>query len=105
MRVKETGAFGYWWKRFCVLCGTKLHIFSSSHPKGKPSSVIDLTGGKVMEQADKKHLYCIQVASDKKTIWLSFESRYQQSIWLKRAAKVSGRICSVGMEGAVYGGL
>lgn len=72
-----------------MLCGTKLHIFSSAQPKGKPSVVLDLTGGKVMEQADKKHLYCIQVSTEKRSICLSFESRYQQSVWLKRAAKVS----------------
>lgn len=72
-----------------MLCGTKLYVFSSSQPKGKPISVFDLTGGKVMEASDKKHLYCIAVSSSKKTIWISFESRFQQSVWLKRAAKVS----------------
>lgn len=78
-----------------MLCGTKLYIFSSAQSKGKPSSVFDLTGGRVREQADKKHFYCIEVSNEKKSIWLSFDSRYQQSIWLKRAAKVSYKVYSL----------
>jgi PH domain/leucine-rich repeat-containing protein phosphatase len=88
VKVKEFGAFSFWSKRFCVLCGCQLHIFSSSKPKGKPSLTIDLAGSNVMEYETKKHLYCLQITTIKKTIYLSFESRYEQSIWLKRAAKV-----------------
>ena len=67
----------------------QLHIFSSSTPKGKPSLSLDLAGGNVTEYETKKHMYCVQIVSSKKTVFLSFDSRYDQSVWLKRAAKVS----------------
>ena len=88
IKVKEIGTFGFWSKRFCVLCGSQLHIFSSSQPKGKPSLTLDLAGGKITEQENKKHFYCLQIVTAKKTVLLSFDSRYDQSVWLKRAAKV-----------------
>lgn len=88
LKVKEMGPFGYWSKRFCVLCGARLHIFSSSHPKGKPNTTLNLPGGEIKEVEHKKYLYCVQVVTDKKTVLLSFDTRYDQSIWLKRAAKV-----------------
>ena len=88
IKVKELGFFGYWSKRFCVLCGTKLHIFSSSNPKGTPSTVLSLVGSRVSEHEDNKHFYCIQISAGKKTVLLLFATRFEQSVWLKRAAKV-----------------
>lgn len=79
----------FWSKRFCVLCGPKLYIFSSSKPKGKPSTILDLARGVITEQADKKHLYCVQVATTRKVVLLSFATRLDQSVWLKKAEKVS----------------
>ncbi|XP_019862356.1 PREDICTED: PH domain leucine-rich repeat-containing protein phosphatase 2-like, partial [Amphimedon queenslandica] len=88
VKFKESSPFSFWSKRFCVLCGCQLHVFSSSTPKGKPSLTLDLAGGNVIEYETKKHLYCVQIMSSKKTVFLSFDSRYDQSVWLKRAAKV-----------------
>ena len=89
VKFKESSPFSFWSKRFCVLCSCQLHVFSSSTPKGKPSLSLDLAGGNVTEYETKKHMYCVQIVSSKKTFFLSFDSRYDQSVWLKRAAKVS----------------
>ena len=89
VKYKELGPFGFWSKRFCVLCGPKLYVFSSSKPKGRPSTILDLVMGVITEQSEKKHLYCIQVATNRKIAILSFATRLDQSIWLKKAAKVS----------------
>ena len=89
VKFKESSPFSFWSKRFCVLCSCQLHVFSSSTPKGKPSLRLDLAGGNVTEYETKKHMYCVQIVSSKKTVFLSFDSRYDQSVWLKRAAKVS----------------
>ena len=89
VKFKESSPFSFWSKRLSVLCSCQLHVFSSSTPKGKPSLSLDLAGGNVTEYETKKHMYCVQIVSSKKTVFLSFDSRYDQSAWLKRAAKVS----------------
>lgn len=88
VKYKEIGPFGFWSKRFCVLCGPKLYVFSSSKPKGKPSTILDLARGVITQQVDKKHFYCVQVATTKKIVLLSFATRLDQSVWLKKAEKV-----------------
>lgn len=88
VKYKEVGPFGFWSKRFCVLCGPKLYVFSSSKPKGKPSTILDLARGVITQQVDKKHLFCVQVATTKKIVLLSFTTRLDQSVWLKKAEKV-----------------
>ena len=72
-RVQLTCIFKFkesslWSKRFCVLCSCQLHVFSSSTPKGKPSLSLDLAGGNVTEYETKKHMYCVQIVSSKKTV-------------------------------------
>ncbi|MCG8621953.1 MAG: PH domain-containing protein [Proteobacteria bacterium] len=79
---------GIWSKRFCVLCGARLFIFSSSRPKGKPFLVLDLIGGKMTEYKSKKSYYCVKVSASHKEILLAFDSRLEQSKWLESAAKV-----------------
>lgn len=89
LKVKEMNGFGVWCRRFCVLCGARLFIFSTSRPKGKPSLVLDLTGGKMVEHKTKKSYYCVKVCASRREVLLSFDSRLEQSRWLERAAKVS----------------
>jgi hypothetical protein len=88
LRVKETTGLSGWNKRFCVLCGARLFIFSTSRPKGKPALILDLTGGKMLEHKSKKSYYCVRVSASRREVLLSFDSRLEQSRWLERAAKV-----------------
>ena len=89
LKVKELNGLGVWSKRFCILCGSRMFIFATSRPKGKPTLVLDLTGGSIMEHKSKKHFYCLKITASRKDVLLSFESRLEQSKWLQRAAKVS----------------
>ena len=77
-----------WNKRFTVLCGSRMFIFSGSQPKGKPNLVLDLKGGRIDEHKSKKHFYCVQVTASHRVVRLAFESGLAQSKWLERAAKV-----------------
>lgn len=88
LKVKELNGLGVWSKRFCILCGSRMFIFATSRPKGKPTLVLDLTGGSIMEHQSKKHFYCLKITASRKDVLLSFESRLEQSKWLQRAAKV-----------------
>lgn len=88
LKVKELNGLSVWNKRFCVLCGSRMFIFATSRPKGKPTLVLDLTGGNITAHRIKKHFYCLKITASKKEILLSFESRLVQSKWLERAAKV-----------------
>lgn len=89
LRVREMNGLSVWNKRFCVLCGARLFIFPTSRPKGKPSLVLDLTGGKMAEYKHKKSYYCVKVSASRRDILLAFDTRLEQSKWLQRAAKVS----------------
>ena len=93
LKVKELNGFSVWNKRFCVLCGSRMFIFATSRPKGKPTLVLDLTGGNITAHRIKKHFYCLKVTASKKDILLSFDSRLEQSKWLQRAAKVRDANC------------
>lgn len=88
LKVKELNGLSVWNKRFCVLCGSRMFIFATSRPKGKPTLVLDLTGGNITAHRIKKHFYCLKITASKKEVLLSFESRLVQSKWLERAAKV-----------------
>ena len=88
LKVKEMNGLGVWSKRFCVLCGARLFIFPTSRPKGKPTLVLDLTGGKMTEHKSKKSYYCVKVAALRREVLLAFDTRLEQSKWLERAAKV-----------------
>ena len=89
LRVKELSTLGMWAKRFCVLCGAKMFIFGAARPKGKPTLVMDLTGGSITEYKSKKHYYCLKICASRKEVVVAFESRLEQSKWLERATKVS----------------
>lgn len=89
LKVKEMNGLGVWSKRFCVLCGARLFIFPTSRPKGKPSLVLDLTGGKMLVHKSKKSYYCVRVSASRRDVLLSFDSRLEQTEWLERATKVS----------------
>ena len=90
LKVKELNGLGVpmWNKRFTVLCGSRMFIFSGSQPKGKPNLVLDLKGGRIDEHKSKKHFYCVQVTASHHVVRLAFESGLEQSKWLERAAKV-----------------
>ncbi len=77
-----------WNKRFCVLCGSRMFIFATSHPKGKPTLVLDLRGGTIEENKSKKYLFCLKVATSRSILLLAFQTRLDQSTWLERAGKV-----------------
>ena len=93
LKVKELNGFSVWNKRFCVLCGSRMFVFATSRPKGKPTLVLDLTGGNITAHRIKKHFYCLKVTASKKDILLSFDSRLEHSKWLQRAAKVRDANC------------
>ena len=93
LKVREMNALSVWSKRFCVLCGARLFVFPSSRPKGKPSLVLDLTGGKMVEYKHKKSYYCVKVSASRRDVLLSFDTRLEQSKWLERAAKVCNSLC------------
>ena len=88
LRVKEMNGLGVWTKRFCVLCGSRLFIFPTSRPKGKPTLVLDLAGGRMTEYKSRKSYYCVKVMAARREVLLAFDSRLEQSKWLERAAKV-----------------
>lgn len=90
LKVKELQGtiIPFWNKRFCVLCGARMFVFASSHPRGKPTLVVDLKGGTVEEYKSKKHLFCLKISTSKSMLVLAFETRMEQSKWLERAGKV-----------------
>ena len=71
-----------------MLCGARLFIFPTSRPKGKPSLVLDLTGGNMVEHRSKRSYYCVKVSASRREVLLAFDTRLEQSKWLERAAKV-----------------
>ena len=66
-----------------------MFIFASSHPRGKPSLVVDLQGGTIEEHKSKKYSYCLKITTSRGVVLLAFESRLEQSKWLERAGKVN----------------
>ena len=90
LKVKELHGriMPVWNKRFCVLCGSRMFIFASSHPKGKPTLVLDLKGGAIEENKTKKYLFCLKVTTSRSVVLLAFQSRLEQGKWLERAGKV-----------------
>ncbi len=92
LKVKEVTGRGVaiWNRRFCVLCGSRMFIFPSSQPKGKPNLAIDLRGGKISEYKSRRHIFCLRIMSLGREMLLSFESRFEQSKWLERAGNVRG---------------
>ncbi len=65
-----------------------MFIFGAARPKGKPTLVLDLTGGNISEYKSKRHFYCVRIVASRREVLLAFESRLEQSKWLERAAKV-----------------
>lgn len=92
LKVKELdgGLMSVWNRRFCVLCGSRMFIFASSHPRGKPTLVLGLRGGTLEENKTKKYPFCLKVATSRSTVLLAFESRLDQATWLERAGNVNG---------------
>ena len=92
LRVKElTSLASSWSRRFCVLCGSRMFIFSSAKPKGKPNLVLDLRGGKITGHKSKRFFYALKINASRKEVLVAFESRLEQAKWLERASKVSGK--------------
>ncbi len=91
LKVKEVTGRGMtlWNKRFCVLCGSRMFIFPSAQPKGKPNLVLDLIGGKISEHKSRYHIFCLRITSSGREVLLSFETRFEQTKWLERAGDVS----------------
>ena len=93
LKVKELHVHGtilpVWNKRFCVLCGSRMFIFASAHPRGKPTLVVDLRGGNIEEYKSKKCAFSLKIATSRCVVLLGFASRLEQSKWLERAGKVS----------------
>lgn len=90
LKVKEANGslIPFWNKRFCVLCGSRLFIFSSVKPKGKPTLIVDFKGATVEEYKSKKHSFCLKITTGRHVVCLAFDSRTQQSKWLERAEQV-----------------
>ena len=90
LRVKESGFVTFWAKRFCILIGSKLIMFSSSVGKGKPSSTVVIYGCVVEEYKSKKWGYGIRIqnAQKSKPLCLAFNGIAEQTKWLKRLQKV-----------------
>ena len=90
LKVKELHSriMPVWNKRFCVLCGSRMFVFAGSHPKGKPTLVLDLKGGSIEENKSKKYMFCLKVTTPRSTTLLAFETRLEQAKWLERAGKV-----------------
>jgi hypothetical protein len=77
-----------WNRRFCVLCGSRMFIFATSHPRGKPTLVLGLRGASVEENKTKKYPFCLKISTSRSVVLLAFESRLEQAKWLERAGKV-----------------
>ena len=92
LKVKELNGLGVpmWNTRFTVLCGSRMFVFPGSRPKGKPSLVLDLRGGRVEEHRSKKFHYCLQITASHREVRLAFDTGLEQTKWLERAAKVNG---------------
>lgn len=90
LKVKELTGVGVaiWNKRFCVLCGSRMFIFSGSQAKGRPNLILDMRGGKMFEHKSKKHFYCIKIAASHHEVLLAFNTSLEQAKWLERAGKV-----------------
>ena len=90
LKVKEQhGVMTVWNKRFCVLCGSRMFIFATSHPRGKPTLVLGLRGARVEENKTKKYPFCLKITTSRSVVvLLAFESRLEQGKWLERAGKV-----------------
>lgn len=86
--IKELDSLGYWSKRFSVLCGARLFVFTTSKPSGKLSYVVDLSGSSITEYRSKRRLHCLQIVSPRKQVALSFDTRFNMSKWIERASKV-----------------
>lgn len=71
-----------------------MFIFATSHPRGKPTLVLDLRGGTVEEYKSKKYMFCLKVATPRSVVLLAFQSRLEQSKWLERAGKVYTKLMS-----------
>ena len=95
LRVKEMNGslIPFWNKRFCVLCGSRMFIFASVKPKGKPTLVVDFKGAEVGEYKSKKHFFCLKITTGRHVICLAFSSRMEQSKWLERAEEVILACC------------
>ena len=90
VKVKETGIVSLWTKRFCILIASKLFVFSSTTPKGKPHTTLVLYGSTVEEYHHKKHGYGLSIFQPQrnKTMYMVFGGLAEQSKWLKRMQKV-----------------
>ena len=90
LKVKElhSGLMSVWNKRFCVLCGSRMFVFASAQPRGKPTLVLDLRGGTVEESKSKKYMFCLKITTSRSVALLAFESRLEQATWLERAGQV-----------------
>ena len=90
LKVKELNGtiLPVWNNRFCVLCGSRMFVFATSRPRGKPTLVIDLRGGTVEEYKSKKYSFCLKITALRGVVILAFNTRMEQSTWLERAGKV-----------------
>lgn len=90
LKVKETGLVSLWTKRFCILIASKLFVFSSTTPKGKPSTTVALYGSVVEEYHHKKHGFGLSILQPQrnKTMFMVFGGLAEQSKWMKRMQKV-----------------
>lgn len=88
VNIKELDTISYWSRRFSVLCGARLFVFSTSKPSGKLSYVVDLSGSTITEYRSKKYLYSLKIVSPRKQVALAFDTRFDMSKWIERAAKV-----------------
>lgn len=90
VKVKETGLVSLWTKRFCILIASKLFVFSSTTPKGKPHTTLALYGSTVEEYHHKKHGYGLSIVQPQrnKTMYMVFGGLAEQSKWMKRMQKV-----------------
>jgi len=90
LRVKEMNGslIPFWNKRFCVLCGSRMFIFASMKPKGKPTLVVDFKGAEVGAYKSKKYFFCLKITTGRHIVCLAFDSRMEQSKWLERAEQV-----------------
>ncbi|KAL5466748.1 hypothetical protein EMCRGX_G030897 [Ephydatia muelleri] len=88
INIKELDTLSYWSKRFSVLCGARLFVFSTSKSSGKLSYVVDLSGSTIAEYSSKKYLFCLKIMSPRKQIALAFDTRFNMSRWIERASQV-----------------
>ncbi len=94
LKVKELNGtiIPAWNRRFSVLCGSRMFVFASSRPRGKPTLVLNLQGGTIEEYKSKKYSYCLKIETSRHVLLLAFETRMEQSKWLERAGKVRRRL-------------